>query len=89
MNMEEGDDILITCDGHTVAGKLIMISKNQVAALLAFDGVVGGHAGSLPLTRHDAARGIYRSIIDGTAVTFQKKPDDPTPSAARSRKRST
>jgi len=72
MSFEEGDDILITCEGRTVAGKLIMISKNQVAALLSFDGVFGGHVGSLPVTRHDASRGIYRSIIDGTAVTFEK-----------------
>jgi hypothetical protein len=88
MICEEGDDILITCDGVTVPGKLIMISRNQVAALLSFDGDLGGHTGSLPVTRHDTARGIYRSIINGTSCTFQKKPDDPKPPAG-SRKRST
>lgn len=74
MNFEDGDEVLLTCDGRTVPAKLIMISKNQVAALLSFEAIVAGHVGAMPVTRHDAKLGTYRSIIDGTQITFQKKP---------------
>jgi hypothetical protein len=90
MSLEEGDDILITCDGQTIAGKLTMISKDGVSALLSFGKeIFAGHVGGIPVQRYDLARGVYRSIIDGTAVTFQKKPEAASPPPpARPRKRS-
>ena len=87
--IKEGDDILITCDGQTITGKLTMLSKDKVSALLSFGKeIFAGHVGGIPVQRYDLARGVYRSIIDGTAVTFQKKPDAPPEPPARPRKRS-
>lgn len=68
-----GDEILITCDSKTIPGTVVMISTNQVSAMIKFDAVLNGHAGMMAVQRHDLAKGIYRSIINGTEVTFQKK----------------
>lgn len=72
MKLRCGDDVLIIDKGKTVLGRVEMISTNQVSALISFDGMIGGHAGALPLMRHDRALGLYRSIIDGTEVTLRQ-----------------
>ena len=74
MKLQKGDAILVTCEGRTVEGEILMISDNQVSALIRFDILLGQHADMMPIVRHDLARGIYRSIIDGTEVTMRRKP---------------
>lgn len=66
----QGDDILISSSGRAVVGKIIMVSPNQVSALLTFAGIVGSHAGMMAVMRHDRARGVYKSIIDGMEITM-------------------
>lgn len=70
--MQAGDAITIVHDGRTLAGRVVMISDNQVSALIGFDGLVGRHAGMMPVMRWNAQRKIYRSIIDGTEVTIRE-----------------
>jgi metal-dependent amidase/aminoacylase/carboxypeptidase family protein len=69
----KGDAIEVTCEGRTVEGEVLMISENQVSAIIGFDAMIGTHAGMMPVTRWDTARNVYRSIIDGTEVTIRKK----------------
>lgn len=69
----KGDAILIDYEGRTVEGEVLMISENQVSAIIGFDAMISGHAGMMPVTRWDKARNVYRSIIDGTEVTIRKK----------------
>lgn len=69
--MKNGDAIVITCGDRTVVGEIIMISENQVSALIKFETVLGKHAGMMPVMRHDKDRSVYRSIIDGTEITIR------------------
>jgi hypothetical protein len=70
--MKDGDDILIVCEGRTLPAKVVMISTNQVAALIAFEGILGGHVGSMPVQRWNKDLGLYRSIINGTEVKLRE-----------------
>ncbi len=71
--MKDGDDILITSCGRTLPAKVVMISTNQVAAMIAFEGILDGHVGMMPLTRWDKDRGLYKSIITGTEVVVRER----------------
>jgi hypothetical protein len=73
MTYSKGDAIQITCDDRTIDGWIIMISENQVSALIGFETILGKHAGMMPIMRRDLERGVYRSIIDGTEVTMRRK----------------
>jgi hypothetical protein len=73
MTFKNGDEVLITHEGRIVPATIVMISRNQVSALIEFDALLGGHAGTMPIMRHDREKGIYRSIIDGTEVTLGRK----------------
>jgi hypothetical protein len=73
MKLQKGDNIVLTCEGRTVEGTILMISDNQVSAIIGFDAMLGSHAGMMPVTRWDAARSVYRSIIDGTEITMRRK----------------
>lgn len=70
---KNGDKILVSCEGRTLQGEMVMISDNQVSVMIAFDGALGGHVGMMPAMRHNKDAGIYRSIIDGTEITFEKR----------------
>jgi hypothetical protein len=72
MTYRKGDAILVTVGDRTVEGEVLMISENQVSALIGFDAMIGTHAGMMPVTRWDAARNAYRSIIDGTEVILRR-----------------
>lgn len=72
MKLENDEEVLITCDGRTVPGKVVMVSSNQVSALVSFEALLGGHTGMMPVTRWDLARDAYRSIINGTEITIKK-----------------
>ncbi len=84
---KDGDSIYVTAKngGQTVAGKILMITPNQVSALLEFVGMLGNHAGYMAVQRHDANLGVYRSIIDGTEITMRSrqvaKPEGREPNA--------
>lgn len=72
--MKNGDGINITTrDGRTVPGEVVLISENQVAAMIKFEAILGCHIGMMPVMRHDKERCAYRSIIDGTEVVLRSK----------------
>ncbi|SHG24922.1 hypothetical protein [Bradyrhizobium erythrophlei] len=71
--MKKGDEIIITCGERIVPGEIVMISDNQVSAIISFEALLEGHAGLMPIVRHDKERCAYRSIIDGTEVTLRVK----------------
>src|SRR5258707_1239590 len=58
---EKGDAITITCGDRIVTGKIDLISKNQVSAVVTYDALLGGHAGMMPVMRYDLGRSAYRS----------------------------
>ena len=77
MTFASGDKCMVTCGDRTVEGIVTIISPNQMSAFIEFEALLGfGHAGAMPIladTSSDAARGIYRSIIDGTEVILSRK----------------
>ena len=81
MTFSNGDKCLVTCGDRTIEGIVRVISENQISAFIEFDAMLGGpdtfHVGQMPImaeTSTDAARGIYRSIMDGTEVTIRRVP---------------
>jgi hypothetical protein len=68
MTFKKGDDVLITCDGRTVQGKIEIASPNGVSLMVSFDAMLHGHAGMMPLLLGNDG---YRSIIDGVAVSLE------------------
>jgi hypothetical protein len=76
MTFSSGDECIVTCGERTVDGLVVIISENQISAVIEFEAMLGGHVGMMPVfaqTSTDAARGIYRSIIDGTVVVLSRK----------------
>jgi hypothetical protein len=69
----DGDEIFVTSNGKTLPGRIMLITTNQVSAMLEFDGMIGSHAGYMGVTLHGKELGIYTSIIDGTQVTMRLK----------------
>lgn len=75
MSFSNGDKCLVICDGRTVPGEVEMMSANQISAFIKFEAILAGHAGTMPIMARastDAARGIYRSIINGAEVVLRK-----------------
>jgi len=76
MTFASGDECMVTCGDRTVVARIIIMSENQISGFIEYEAILNGHAGSMPImaqTSTDAARGIYRSIIDGTQVTLSRK----------------
>ena len=71
MRFQKGDDVLICTTERITSGRIEMISRDEVSAILVFDGMVMGHVGMMPVMRHDKAHSVYRSIIDGTSVILR------------------
>jgi hypothetical protein len=65
------DEIFLTCNGKTVPARIDLITPNQVAAMVSFEGMLAGHISYMGVTRLDKELGIYTSIIDGTQVTMR------------------
>jgi hypothetical protein len=68
--MKTGAPIWIGFDGRTVEGTVMMASDNGRSLFLAFEAMLGGHVGMMPVLLED---GVYRSIITGEAVTITER----------------
>lgn len=68
--MKTGDPIWIDYEGRTVEGTVMMASDNGRSLFLAFEAMLGGHVGMMPVLLED---GVYRSIITGEAVTITER----------------
>lgn len=58
----EGDAVRVVHDGKSVTGLVTMASENGISLVVAFDDMLGGHVGSMPLLWHD---GEFRSLFCG------------------------
>lgn len=72
MTYQKGDAILVIYEGRAVEAEMLLISKDQSAAVIGFEAIVAGHVGKMPLLLHDAERGLYRST-DGTEVIIRRR----------------
>lgn len=69
MKFKSGDKILIGCDDRTVEGKVILASENGVSLMLAFEAILDGCVGTMPVMLED---GVYRNILTGQAIAIAK-----------------
>jgi antitoxin (DNA-binding transcriptional repressor) of toxin-antitoxin stability system len=67
-----GDAVIITCDGRTVAGVVSLASPNGVSLILMFEALLHGHAGYMPVLKHDD--GVFRSLIGAHPVQIDPRP---------------
>ena len=58
--MKTGQAVRITCAGRTVDGTVALASSNGRSLVLIFEAVLDGHAGMMPVSRHDD--GSYRAL---------------------------
>lgn len=61
-----GDAVMITCDGETIEGTILLASPNSVSLMLGFEAILAEHVGMMPVLRHKD--GVYRSIVNRTEV---------------------
>jgi hypothetical protein len=74
MTFKSGDAVRLTYKGRTVDAVIALASPNGASLFVCWeDGLLGGHAGSMPIMR-DHRSGDYFSLIEGDAVTLEKRP---------------
>jgi hypothetical protein len=64
--MKTGDRVKIECAGRRVDGTVILASENGASLMLAFEALLDGHVGMMPVLRGDD--GSYRAIMTGSTV---------------------
>lgn len=69
-NWKTGDQVIIECDGRSVAATISLASRNSVSLVLEFDAMLAGHLGTMFVLRHED--GVYRSIVNDTPVTLSR-----------------
>jgi hypothetical protein len=67
--VKEGDAVLITCDGRTVRGTIVLASPNERSLMLEFEAMLHGFVGKMPVLRDDA--GVYRTVIGQHPVKIE------------------
>lgn len=66
---KRGERVAITYMGRTVVGRVEAASAEGVALMLAFEALLGGFAGHMPVLWHESP-GEYRDIILGGVVAI-------------------
>ena len=73
MNFKAGQDVVITCDGNSLAAKVTLASDNGRSLMLSFDAALwtgdGMYAGMMAVLRD--ADGVYRELMLGHAVQIE------------------
>lgn len=77
--MKAGDQVIITYSDTSTPAAVFVASTNHKSLLLAFPGVIAGHAGAMGLSQIDGER--YRSITVGIAVLVTGEPPPPVPAS--------
>ena len=71
--LKTGDVVEATYMGVTVRAKVTLASKNGRSLIISWkdtgDGMLGGHAGAMPICGNDDG---YRSLIEGKPITLVK-----------------
>lgn len=60
-----GDSVKITADGRTVEATVLIASGNSVSLMLAFEAILHGHAGMMPVLWENDE---YFTLIGGHTV---------------------
>jgi hypothetical protein len=73
-----GDPVSVTLEGRTVDGVVTLASANGRSLMLAFDAMLGGYVGQMPVLDAEGS-GEYRDLLTGSVVqVVLRMPVDPT-----------
>jgi hypothetical protein len=64
--LRTGESVLIEYEGRTLPGSVMLASGNGRSLMLAFDGLLGGHAGMMPVLQDE--HGAYSALMTGAEV---------------------
>lgn len=72
MTLKRGDHVWITYDGQTLPALVGIASPNGRAAMLMFDGILGGYVGTMPVFADDAdLSSDFIDLLHGHEVILQ------------------
>lgn len=71
-----GDAVLIEAEGRTVPGTVQLASGNGRSLILAFEALVLGHAGAMPVFLEDD--GQFRALFNREIVVLRRPPAEGT-----------
>lgn len=66
--LKRGMFVRATCGDRTVTAMVTLASPNGRSIVLAFEAILDGHAGFMPLDQLDD--GSYRALVTGSPVTI-------------------
>ena len=66
-----GQSVTLECRGVTVEAVIMLASQNGKSLMVAFEGLLIGYAGMMPLLVDD--HGQYRDLIQGIVVSVNLK----------------
>ena len=75
MAWRTGDQVHIVLDGVLVDGVVTLASPNGRSLMLAFNAVLGGHVGMMPVLQHDD--GVFRSLVSEAVVELTRNREWP------------
>ena len=70
MTLQKGSRVLINYKGRELEGRVIAASANQQSLMLAFDGMLGGYVGTMPVLLDPDA--TYRDLIERKPVEVRE-----------------
>jgi hypothetical protein len=69
--LRTGDAVFIQCRGSSAPGKIMLASSNGKSLMLAFDAMLDGHLGMMPVLMNE--QGEYRALVTDALVTVTKQ----------------
>jgi hypothetical protein len=71
VKFKNGDAIKIDCEGRTIDGVVEIVSENQAAMLIAYEAILAGFAGRMPVLRGED--GVYRDLFGHVELKIRWK----------------
>lgn len=72
--LRTGDAVFIQCAGAHVPGTVLLASSNGKSLMLAFDGLLDGHLGMMPVLMNE--HGEYHALATDAVVKVTRGNDD-------------
>lgn len=66
-----GDAVWIECAGVRAAGTVELASTNGKSLMLAFDALIDGHLGMMPVLQDDD--GVFRSLVTDSEISIRTR----------------
>ena len=71
LSLKKGEEIVLEHEGREVTAFVLMASENGKSLAVAFDAMLGGYVGMMPILFNDEA-GEYQDLAIGKPVLIKK-----------------